>query len=131
MGPLRIIKSSKEFLLFKALILVVLFFIISSNPATASAGYYLTKKGELISIKSCINAKSKSPLLLQIEVNRSHWKTVSVIKFSNLKQDRCLSNQLTLIYQWKVNVTNGGALRVLDSKQKKEYFVTPDGIRLS
>jgi hypothetical protein len=118
---------------------LVLMFGVPSSPASASAGWYPTVKGEVIHTQVCLPKNIKSPVYLQLMGDRDFRKTVATIHFKKLPADSyCRDTSLhglnpkgayyDLRFDWKVNVEGAYGLQFYTPNARKAFYGWPDGI---
>jgi hypothetical protein len=130
--------------LFKSILFILLniSLCLSISPATASAGWYPTFKGDLIHTEVCLPKNIKSPVYLQLMGSKDFGKTVAVIHFRELPADGYCKDQLLhglspqgayfdLKFDWKVNVSGAYGLQFYAPNLKKPFYGWPDGVSVS
>jgi len=116
----------------------------TSNSAIASAGWYPTHVGELISVDFCLPPAAKSPVYLQtMDLKKTQGMTLAVIHFSKLKRSsgcqqeyknglgRAKNGPYELIYSWKVNISDSNALQLYIPNLHEAIYGFPDGIEIA
>ena len=111
--------------------------ILGASPAYASAGWYPTHKGEIITVDYCLPKTNMGPLILRAMGDQAQPIVLATIKPMRLPKDSYCADDLKygfkqglyhLKYGWRVNLVGGAGLEIYSPLAKRSYYGWPDGI---
>ena len=114
--------------------------LLSQPSSFASAGWYPTFPGDIISMEFCVPKTATSPALLRFNAGTRKSKTIYKVNFAHLKSSRYCQNWqrnssipqseelLDLKFDWKVNQKGEFGLELYVPNIHKTIYGWPDGI---
>jgi hypothetical protein len=114
--------------------------LLNQPSSFASAGWYPTFPGDIISMEFCVPKTAASPAFLQLNAGTGKSKIIYKVNFAHLKSSRYCQNWqkdslkppsedlLDLKFDWKVNQKGEFGLDLYVPNIHKTFYGWPDGI---